>query len=155
MAEHSETTRGIAMACLDVTRGNMRQAVRLMASVYGVAVAPKTLRRWRAEGHAPDARVARELHQQLAILRIAAIAPLLEPLKQRVRKEINTGTARDVRDVTEALHKALLTLDPTAAPGGQRAMHLPQGSQDFVAWGPMVEGATDRPRSDSATPRMT
>ena len=33
---------------------------------------------------------------------------------------------------------AVLTLDPTAAPGGQRAMPLPPGSQGFVSWGPLA-----------------
>ena len=82
--------------------------------------------------------MARDLHQQVATVRIATIAPLLEPLRQRVRTEVRTGSARDVRDATDALSKALLTLDPTAAPGGQRAMPLPPGSQGFVSWGPLA-----------------
>ena len=41
--------------------------------------------------------------------------------------------------------------NPTAAPGGQRAMQLPQGSQGFVAWGPLAEGLPDGPRSGPAS----
>ena len=43
--------------------------------------------------------MARDLHQQVATVRIATIAPLLEPLRQRVRTEVRTGSARDVRDL--------------------------------------------------------
>lgn len=138
MVLHSESTKSLAMGVLEATNGNVRHAVRLMAAVYGRPVTAYSVRRWRDDGQRADPHIARELTTQLATVRMATLAPLLEPLQRRVRREAARGTAQDLRHSMDALQRALLTMDPAAAPGGQRALGIPAGvTSGFLAWGPV------------------
>ena len=144
--------KGTAMGVLDLCAGHYGNAIRLLYGVYGFAPSDRTLRQWRDDAEPPDPSVARDVYLQLGMIRVATVAPELSRIRARLRHELRHGTAQDVKHIGETLARLLLVLDPTAAPGGQRGMQLPAGSQGFVAWGPLPAGSQPAQQPSPAPP---
>jgi len=137
-----DRTKSIAVAVHEAAGGNTGQAVRMLATLYGINTTTEAVKRWVGEAVTPDPIVARDLPQTIAAVRMGTVAPLIDAMRRRVLRltRARTTTSKDLLDETRALSLLLQAFDPTSAPGGQRGMQLPAAGAGFVAWGPLPEG---------------